>query len=221
MKRRMVRHLLVCGLVTAAGLLAREGVAAASSHTLIDPATVLTTGHRVDFTGSTDFSVVTTGVGPCLAIVPHRSAAGIYQSVNLGARDLAAVHWSWKVDRLQRSADLRSLATEDSGATIFFVFGEPSMFDHDVPTLAYVWSSTPVPDGTGFASARYSHLYYVQLRGQAEVGSWQTETLDVAADYRRVFGREPGPLKYIAVLADNDQTGEPASALIGAIANDR
>lgn len=215
------KHVLVCGLVAAAAAFGPRAAAVASPHTLIDPATVLTTGHRVDFTGTTDFSVVKTDVGPCLAIVPHHSAAGIYQSVNLVARDIGKVHWSWRVDRLQHSADLRSLATEDSGATIFFVFGEPSMFDHDVPTLAYVWSATPVPDGTGFASARYSHLHYIQLRGRLEVGSWQTETLDVAADYRRVFGREPGPLKYIAVLADNDQTGEPASALIGAIVDDR
>ena len=116
---------------------------------------------------------------------------------------------------MQASADLRSLAREDSGATIFFIFGEPSFLNRDVPILAYVWSATPVPDGTIFNSARFASLRYIHLHGAGAVGTWQSETRNVARDYEAAFGTEPDTLRYIAILNDNDQTGEPCSALFG------
>ena len=36
-----------------------------------------------------------------------------------------------------------------------FVFGEPSFFNRDVPTIAYVWTATPVANGTVLRSQRY------------------------------------------------------------------
>jgi Protein of unknown function (DUF3047) len=107
------------------------------------------------------------------------------------------------------------------GATIFFVFGAPSFFNRDVPTLAYTWTATPVADGTILPSLRYQSLRYIQLRGRAEVGQWERERRDLVADYRRVFGRAPPALRYVAVFNDNDQTGEPASAEFGPIDWDR
>ncbi len=204
-----------------ASCLVAPGEAAAGNYALMDPVTVLTTGTRVDFAGQTEFALLRTERGPFLRILPHKSSSGLYQHIDFDRRGLQRVRWTWRVDQLQPSADLRALATEDSGATVFFVFGEPSFLNRDVPTLAYVWSSTPVPDGTVVPSMRYKNLRYMQLHGPKTVGTWQVESRDVAQDYRTVFGREHGALKYVAILADNDQTGEPASALIGAIVEDQ
>ena len=134
---------------------------------------------------------------------------------------LTHVRWRWRVDHLAAAADLRVLAKEDTGATVFFVFGEPSWLNRDVPTLAYTWSATPVADGTIVRSRRFNSLAYVQLHGAAAVGTWQDDTRDVAADYRRIFKTEPGPLDFIAVFNDNDQTGEATSALFGPVTDAR
>ena len=194
---------------------------AAGEHVLVDPVTMLDTARRMDFVGRNTFAVERLPEGTFLRSTPHNSASGLYQHVDMDGRALTRVQWSWRVDRLQRSADLRTLASEDSGATVFFIFGEPTLLNRDVPTLAYVWSATPVPDGTIFPSARYASLRYVHLHGVKPVGSWQQETRNVAADFRASFGRQPGALKYVAIFDDNDQTGEPASALFGKIVDAR
>jgi hypothetical protein len=98
-----------------------------------------------------------------------------------------------------------------------FIFGEPSYFNKDVPTLAYVWTATPVPNGAVLPSQRYRSLAYIQLRGRVDVGQWQREERNVAADFRATFGRDPGQLRYVAVFNDNDQTNEAVSALFGPI----
>ena len=87
----------------------------------------------------------------------------------------------------------------------------------DVPTLAYVWSATPVADGTVLNSARFASLRYINLHGANAAGTWKMEARNVAQDYRTAFEKEPGTLRYIAILNDNDQTDEPCSALFGPI----
>ncbi|MBC8049548.1 MAG: DUF3047 domain-containing protein, partial [Chitinophagales bacterium] len=120
-------------------------------------------------------------------------------------------------ETLQPNVDIRDLKSEDFGATVFFVFGEPSIWNKDVPTLAYTWTATPVKNGSMIQSQRYKSLRYMQLRGVAEVGKWQEERRDVTADYRAIFGKEPPKLKYIAVFNDNDQTKAPVTALFGPV----
>ena len=183
-----------------------------------DPARMIETAKRMDFVGQNAFAKEQTSEGLALRSTPQRSASGLYQRVNVRAKSLRPVAWRWRVDKLQRSADIRNLATEDFGATIFFVFGEPSMSNKDVPTLAYTWTATPIANGTILRSLRYKRLWYVQLRGRGDVGAWQQERRDVAKDYRRIFGSQPPTLIYVAVFNDNDQTGAPVSALFGPIA---
>lgn len=215
----MMKHLLFLPAVVA--VLQSSAAAWRSPRVLADPAEMLRTAERMDFAGANSFRVELGPHGRCLRSTPNQSASALYQSVDISEAALQGVSWSWRIDRLQRSADLRNMAREDVGATIMFVFGEPSVFNRDVPTLAYVWTSTPVANGVVLPSQRYRSLAYLQLRGRNDVGRWQEEQRDVPADFRAIYGREPGPLKYIAIFNDNDQTGEPISAVFGPVLSSR
>jgi len=182
---------------------------------------MLKTAQRVDFVGQNSFAKEPSEFGPVLRSTPHRSASGLYLPVAIEPASLGPVTWQWRVDRLQPSADIRNLSREDFGATIFFIFGEPSLFNKDVPTLAYTWTATPVANGTILRSLRYQSLRYIQLRGGADVGAWEQEERDLVADYKRIFKRTPPALRYVAVFNDNDQTGEPVSARFGTIVSKR
>lgn len=195
--------------------------AAAEEMLLADPVGMLKTAERIDFLGANSLSVEDAPFGLCLRSTPERSATALYQNVALSAKTLESVSWKWKVDKLQSSADIRNLKHEDFGAKIMFIFGEPSLFNKDVPTLAYVWTGTPVANGTVLQSERYRSLFYIQLRGPKDVGRWQKEHANIANDFEKVFGRAPGPLKYIALFNDNDQTNEATTALFGPIVSTR
>ncbi|MDX2265096.1 MAG: DUF3047 domain-containing protein [Hyphomicrobiales bacterium] len=178
---------------------------------------MLTSAKRVDFKGKNLFAVEQSALGPMLRSTPQNSASGLYMKVNADSATLRKVRWAWTVDRIQPGADLRDLKTEDSAATVFFVFGEPSWWSKDVPTIAYAWTATPVQNGAVIRSMRLSKMRYVQLRGAADVGRWRTERRDVAADYRLLFGEAPPPLRYIAIFNDNDQTSAAVSAMFGPV----
>jgi len=178
---------------------------------------MLSTATRMDFVGENKLTIEKTNDGFCLRSVPMSSSSALYHKLDDEHGRVSLVKWTWRVDKLQKSADLRNLEREDVAATVMFVFGEPSLFNKDVPTLAYTWTATPVPAGTVVSSRRYRSLAYLKLRGEADVGARQTEERDINADFRAIFGREPEDLRYVAVFNDNDQTREPTSALFGRI----
>jgi len=184
---------------------------------LADPVDMLRTAKRIDFVGSNAFAVEESAAGTVLRSTPRRSACGLYQPVDIDGRRLQRIRWGWRVDQLHSTADVRKIDKEDFAAKIMFVFGEPSFLNRDVPTLAYIWTSTPVTNGTVLPSLRYGSLAYIQLRGRGDLGRWQSEERNVAADFRKIFGQDPGQLRYIAIFNDNDQTGEATSALLGPI----
>ncbi|KAB2943116.1 DUF3047 domain-containing protein [Hyphomicrobium sp.] len=211
-----MRH-LVCMSILALGAGDFAGSASADDPILADPAQMLSAARLAAFRGVNSYTVERGPDGLFLRSTPHDTASGLYQELDIEGRDLRAVRWSWRVDILHASADVRDIAREDFGAMLMFVFGEPSFLNRDVPTLAYVWTSTPIANGTILPSLRFQSLRYVQLRGAADVGRLCTETRDIAADFRAIFGREPPELRHVAVFNDNDQTGEAASALFGPV----
>lgn len=188
---------------------------------LADPAEMLSTSERRDFIGSNTLTTEPGLSGNVLRSTPNQSATALYQRVRVAGKTLNRVRWFWKVDTIHASADIRHIEREDFAAKVMFVFGEPSLFDQNVPTLAYVWTATSIENGAVVQSKRFSSLFYIQLHGKASKGQWQSEERDVAEDYRRVFHQEPGEVTYIAIFNDNDQTGEPASAVFGPITSRR
>jgi hypothetical protein len=207
--------IVTLALALASGMIGMMPPPAHAETMLVDPARMIETAERMDFVGSNAFKVEPCPAGRCLRSTPNKSASALYQKVSIPSLALAHVRWTWRVEQLQPSADIQKLASEDFGAMIMFVFGEPSIGNKDVPTLAYVWTSTPVPNGSVLPSQRYRSLAHIQLRGSADIGTWQNETRDVLADFRNTFGTEPGPIRYIAVFNDNDQTNEAATTLFG------
>ena len=53
--------------------------------------------------------------------------------------------------------------------------------------------------------------------GPAKAGQWMLEQRDILADYRLLFGEEPGDIGAIAIMTDCDNTGGEAAAWYGEI----
>lgn len=202
--------------VCIAGLAASVSVRA-EERVLADPARMLSTAKRIDFVSANTLSVEFANGKQFLRSIPKRSATGLYQKIWPPINEVGLVRWRWRVDAIQRNADLRDLEREDVAAAVIFVFGEPTLLNRDVPTISYVWSATPVSNGMAFFSRRYKSMAYIKLHGTPQAGTWQTEQRDINADYRMLFGSSVAPLKYVAIFNDNDQTQEATSAVFGSI----
>jgi hypothetical protein len=203
------------------GLLAAPPSPARDALVVADPAAPLAeTWIHQRFGAATEYKgVVLDGVAAIRA-VGHRSASGLYRSFRYRITEHPWIVWSWRVHRLQPTADIRVKATEDYAAALFLIFGRPSMVNRDVPTLAYVWTSAGIGEGSIVDSPYHpgTTRNIVVRSGEKQLGRWVHERRNVVSDFRQAFGREPPEtVEVIAFFTDNDQTGEPVEAYYGAV----
>lgn len=168
----------------------------------------------------TDYTRVTRDGVPAIRAVGRTSASGLYRDVRYNVVEHPWLAWTWRVDRLQRTADIRTKAREDFAAAIFVIFGRPSMANRNVPTLAYVWTSGQLPENTIVDSPHHPRIVrsVVVRSGDVRLGQWSRERRNVIDDFRNAFGRDPpNTVEVIALFTDNDQTGESVEAYYGAI----
>ena len=140
------------------------------------------------------------------------SASGLYKAVGLNITERPIASWAWKVSALIANADNNKASREDSPARIVLSFeGDRDklplldqavmwlakrLYGRDLPyaTLMYIWSNE-APVGTVIANPHTRRIQMiVASSGAAGVGAWQELSRDVADDYRRAFGEEPGRL---------------------------
>jgi Protein of unknown function (DUF3047) len=164
-----------------------------------------------------------------------RSASVHRRTVRVAPDELGSVSFSWKVASLVPGADVRENDVEDAPVRLLLAFDGDTkrlsprtrvMFDlmhtltGEAPpfaTLMYVWDgSTPVD--TLVVNRRSDRVRKIVLEsGPAHLGQWRNYTRDIAVDFRRAFGEEPGTLIGIAVMTDTDNTQTSAEAWYGEI----
>ena len=143
--------------------------------------------------------------------------------------------FSWKVDALPLAADLAAAEASDSPVGVVLGFeGDRSRWTpkthrlsemtrlltgEELPfaTLMYVWGNKEAP-GTVVVNPRTDRIRKLVLdSGPGELGRWRDHVRDVQADYRLVFGEEPGPLRVVALMTDTDNTSSALTAWYGAL----
>ncbi len=116
------------------------------------------------------------------------------------------LRWDWRVHQLPKGAREDRKARNDAGAAVYVIFSRD--WRGRTKGLKYTYSST-LPPGT---LAEYGPLkVLVVASGLRQRGHWQSVERDVAADYRRAFGKEPPDRPAtIALWSDSDSTEESA-----------
>jgi Protein of unknown function (DUF3047) len=157
------------------------------------------------------------------------------KKLSVATAALRDVSFSWWVQTAPTHADLREAAHDDAPARVVFAFdGELSklpsrtrmLFDlaealtgekPPYATLMYVWDAT-LPAGTVLSSPRTDRIRKIVVdSGPAALQGWRDHRRDLAADFKRAFGEEPGALQSVALMTDSDNTKSSAAAWFGAI----
>jgi len=156
-------------------------------------------------------------------------SASAYVALLKPAADLPAVlSWRWKTDALVPGADNRDKSREDAPLRVIVAFdGDPAtlpeaeqkrfkraknLSGRDLPyaMLMYIWSEQVAVESL-IPSAHTSQLkMLVVASGASGLGQWQSVRRNVAEDYRRAYGAEPGRVLGVAVMTDTDNTGAKA-----------
>ena len=143
----------------------------------------------------------------------------VFEGIDLSCNTL---EWSWFIEELQQTSDLRKKGLDDVGASILVAFGDPGPFrDNPVPTLKYVWANARHSKNdiiTGPYQAKFLRTIIVRS-GPADKYGLVRERRNLVSDYEEAFSvSATGKIYAIGLFTDNDDTREPITAHYGAIA---
>lgn len=165
-----------------------------------------------------------------LTIKGQKAVSVIWRSLDEDKWPLMAARWRWRVNSGPPATDLSRKGGDDRAIALYFVFARDAaaanaakgaqsltsaMWWASGAALVYVWGG----NGARNAVVASPHMgssgkLVLRMPGAVADGKWQAERADLAADFRRAFGRDPGPLVGIAVSSDSDDTGSSIDAAI-------
>lgn len=172
---------------------------------------------------------------PALRVNADKSMSILRQRLTDAPQRAGQIEFSWLVDGMFQQADIGAAGQDDAPVRVVLAFdGDRSrlsvrtrmqseltrtLLGEEMPyaTLTYVWCNSR-PVGTVLVSPRTDRVRKIVVESGADnVGQWRDYRRDIAEDYRRAFGEEPGPLIGVALMTDADNTGEKITAWYGAL----
>jgi len=167
------------------------------------------------FKGNTEYNVVNENGRTVVKATSHAAASGLVKEIRFDPAHYRYLRWSWKIDHTIKNGDEKTKAGDDYAARLYVVF--PGRFFWQTKAINYIWANQ-LPKGESIPNPFTVGAMMVAVEsGPAQAGQWLTEERDILADYRRLFGEEPGEAEAIAIMTDTDNTGESALAWYGEI----
>lgn len=162
----------------------------------------------------THYQLVKDGSGQVLQANCNNSASGMIWKGKVDLQKTPILHWRWKIARIYPGLDERTKAGDDFPARVYVVTGT-RWLPWTIRSLSYVWSSSKV-DAPWWNSPYTGQARMVPVESGSEyVGQWRSETRDVGADFKRVFGDDVKTLGAVAVMSDCDDSHNHGEAWYG------
>lgn len=168
------------------------------------------------FSGTTDYTLGEDDGRRALRADSRAAASGLFREVQVDPAATPYLNWSWKVDGVLRGNDERSREGDDYAARVYVVFSGGLLFWR-TRAVNYVWSSHQHIERTWLNAYTGNARMIAVESGVTHAGKWIHERRDVRADYRRLFGEEPGRIVAVALMTDTDNTGATVGAWYGDI----
>ena len=142
------------------------------------------------------------------------AASALYYKIKLDARkNMPLLSWKWRVEKFPAKRSKENLETQDEddfSARVYVIF--PALFFTNSKVLEYVWAETLPVGMTG--SSPYSKNIKLIVTRSGPSKEWFTEGRDIAADYKKAFGRTPEyDIGAIAFMTNAEHTGTSADAM--------
>jgi hypothetical protein len=165
-----------------------------------------------------DFHIVAEGSQRSIHLKSRDDGSTISKEIKIDVKQYPFLQWQWKAVALPKGGDSRHKETDDQACQVYVTFPRfPKLVRSRI--ISYVWDTT-APAGTIVQSEKTSLVTYVVLRsGAGEAGKWITETRNVAEDFKKIYGQEPGePAEAISISIDSNDTHDRAECFVGEIA---
>ncbi|HHI71182.1 MAG TPA: DUF3047 domain-containing protein [Rhodobacteraceae bacterium] len=163
--------------------------------------------------------------GRQLKVVSDGTVSLLWRSVPKSAWNAKMASWGWSVAKSVKPTDLTQKGGDDRNLAIYFVFVDPNdakrlegssarrvLGNASTRALVYVWGGK-YPRGKILNSPYGPGKLKTVISRAAGTGKF-SEKVDLAADFKRAFGKAPGVLVGVAVSADSDDTDGMINAVV-------
>jgi hypothetical protein len=170
---------------------------------------------KKEFKGLTDYSLALENDTTVVKATSQAAASGLVKKIVFDPRKYRYLCWSWKIDHTVAGGDETTKAGDDYAARIYVVFA--GKYFWQAKAINYIWANH-LKAGDSLANAYTASAMMVAVQsGPSNSGQWFAEERDIFADYKKLFGSEPGEASAIAIMTDTDNTGSSAQAWYGDI----
>jgi hypothetical protein len=167
------------------------------------------------FKGETEYSLIQENDSIVVKAASQATASGLIKKISFDPQKYRYLHWSWRIDKTIAGGDETTKAGDDYAARIYVVFA--GTFFWQTKAINYIWANH-LEKGTFIANAYSSNAMMVAVEsGPEKSGQWLNEKRDIYADFKMLFGSEPGEASAVAIMTDTDDTGGNAIAWYGDI----
>jgi hypothetical protein len=164
----------------------------------------------------TDFkrppAVVLEAGRPVLQLTTFAEALRIGRALKIDVARTPWLVWEWKALALPDGGDVRNPKRNDQAGRVMLAF-------EGLKGILYVWDTT-APVGTEVRPEElemFQRVLIVVRSGPGEIGQWLGERRNVVADYRRLFGKEPPPIKLVGVESHSNDTRTSTTIRFGTL----
>ena len=160
--------------------------------------------------GKADFAVVKEGGRSVFRMRSANTSFSLQKEVSVDLKQYPVLTWKWMATKLPAGGDFRKSRTDDQAAQLFLAFSKTQ-------AIVYIWDTSAPQGMTGDASAPFfMTIKAVVVRsGNAELGTWITESRNVYEDYKKFFGKEPPPVTGVRLQINSQHTGASAESSFG------
>ena len=238
--KRLVGRVLVCATALALSACTQmpaqviEGPVNTSATALMLPNDALNPAwHAVNIRFKTPTTYITSRVAgePCIRATADGAWSLWVAAVPPQFAQASTLSWRWHVPALVADADAATPGKDDSAVRVVIAFkGDRTKLDaaeratmsmakaiggNELPFAAiqYVWDAKATTESV-YPNGNTTRIKKLVARsGPDGLGSWQTFSRDVRADFRRAFpGEEPGEIESVGLMTDTDSLGGKAEA---------
>lgn len=180
----------------------------------------------------TAYKIEKEGTNSILVARSAGSASGLVHTNTFNVLKYPRMKWRWKIQNVYKKGNVRRKSGDDYPLRLYVVFPYDSArlgiawraryalakkVRGEYPphsSLNYIWANRKQKKAI-YDSPYTSRSKMVLLQmGSERAGKWITEEVDIVADYKRAFGKDPPPEASLAVMSDSDNTGEGGVARI-------
>lgn len=170
---------------------------------------------KKSFKGLTTYDLVRENESTVVKATSRAAASGLIKKISFDSKKYRYLRWSWKIARTIAKGDETTKTGDDYAARIYVVF--TGKYFWQTKAINYIWANHLKKDDSLPNAYTAKAIMVAVESGNEKTGQWLVEERDIHADYKELFGTEPGAAEAIAIMTDTDDTGDKATAWYGDI----